>query len=129
VGQVICERDRPSTPWRPELGHYVVMLDYALAATGCVLDALPGRRAPVGTQSEHCAADSYGADTHHQQDNPNGIYVETSGGNCNGIFEDGTDNDQHDPEADQTGPSSPRHFSSFHSVGPYLARNLLCKST
>jgi hypothetical protein len=116
-------------PGTLSLGRYLVTLDYAIAATGCILHALPGRRPPVGAQSEHCAADNYRADTHHQQDDPNGIYVETSGGNRYGILEDGTDNDQHDPEADQTGPSSPRHFSSFHLLGHSLAVNLLCKPT
>jgi len=90
-------------------GHYLTLLDYALAATGRVVHALPGRRVPVGTRREKCPTNKHRDDAHYQEDYPNGIYVETGGGNRDSKFENGADNHQHDPEPDQPGPSSPRH--------------------
>jgi hypothetical protein len=50
--------------------------------------------------------------------------IEATGGNRNSKFEDGTDNDQHDPETDQAGPSSSRHVLSFHSMALSLSPTL-----
>ncbi len=41
------------------LRHYVVMFDYALAATGRALHALAGRRMAVGAHSENGTTDNY----------------------------------------------------------------------
>jgi hypothetical protein len=40
-------------------GHYLMLLDYALAATGRVVHALPGRRVPVGAHCENCRTENY----------------------------------------------------------------------